>query len=68
MLLYLKAPLAPEVNDKAIYSTVNKGLTVPRGVSTAYAVTTPTARFPLFDFVSSLGSLWLLFYRPYYNQ
>ncbi|EKN5029768.1 hypothetical protein DVP10_14505 [Yersinia enterocolitica] len=34
------------VNDKAISHLVSEGFTAPRGTPTAYAVMTPTARFP----------------------
>ncbi|OVZ83660.1 hypothetical protein CBW52_00520 [Yersinia kristensenii] len=42
------------VNNNNIYSSVSEGLTAPRGTPVAYATTTPTARFPSFDFFSNL--------------
>ncbi|WP_197083155.1 hypothetical protein [Yersinia aldovae] len=37
--------------EVAIYSSVIEGATAPRGASMAYAITTPTARFPFIQLI-----------------
>ncbi|PNM12387.1 hypothetical protein A6J64_009980 [Yersinia enterocolitica] len=52
-----------EVNDKATDNSVSEGFIAPRGTSTAYAVTTPTARFPFSWFCqqseANISGCWL---------
>ncbi|EKN6155420.1 hypothetical protein DVQ51_09360 [Yersinia enterocolitica] len=56
----MKRLFLSEVNDNAIYSSVSEGLTVPRGASTAYAVTTLTARFPFILLRQQSEAFWPL--------